>query len=360
MRLRALAFGLLLVVSGCVSTAYDPGSGGGGSAGSGGGGTGGSGGGSAGSGGSGGGGGTTGGVGTDKSGPLTADETWSGAITVSGDVTVNAGVTLTIADGALVQIAAGKAIIVQGTILVQGTSATGVTFTPNPTPGTWDGIQVQSGGSATISYATMSYPTTGLTCATGAATCAMDHSKIQNYSSVGLSIQVPATFDHITVDTGGSGGLIITAGANDTVTITDSTFHHTGGDAVVADSGNMTLQYSHIYGDMVGGSAGVHCATHIATLGLVLADHNILEDANYGLMASDMAATSKINLNNFIGYGSGGTGGAYSPAGANTVNPGVDLSNNYWNGQAPPTNTGTTKVTTTYQATMVPGCGPRP
>ena len=34
--------------------------------------------------------------------------------------------------------------------------------------------------------------------------------------------------------------------------------------------------------------------------------------------------------------------------------------NNYWNGQAPPTNTGTTKVTTTYQTAMVPGCGPRP
>jgi len=279
---------------------------------------------------------------------------------VTGDVTVAAGVTLTIADGALVQVAAGKAIIVQGTIKVQGTAATGVNFAPNPMPGTWDGVQVQSGGAATISYATMKYPTTGLACASGSVTCAMDHSKVLNYSSTGLAIQSAATLDHLTVDTGGSGGILVNAGAADTVVITDSSFHKTGGDAVIANAGNLTLQYSHMYGDAVGGNSGVHCATHFATTGVVLADHNILEDANYGLMASNMAATSKLNLNNFIGYGSGGTGGAYSPASGTTINPGVDLTNNYWNGQAPPTNTGTTKTTTTYQTTQVPGCGPRP
>ena len=363
MRLKALVFGVLLAVSGCVSTAYDPGSGGAGGTGGGGAGGGGSGGagggGSAGSGGGGSGGGS-GGVGANKSGPITSDQTWSGAISDSGDVTVNPGVTLTIADGALVQVAAGKSILVQGTLKVTGTSATGVNFAPNPTPGTWDGIQVQSGGSATISYATLKYPTTGLSCATGAVGCAMDHSKVLNYSSTGLSLSVTATIDHVTVDTGGSGGVVVLAGANDTVTITDSIFHHTGGDAVVVDSGNITLKYSHMYGDMVGGSSGVHCATHLATMGVVLADHNILEDANYGLMASGMAASSKINLNNFVGYGSGSTGGAYSPAGATTITPGVDLTNNYWNGQAPPTNTGTTLTTTMYQTTEVPGCGPRP
>ena len=115
-----------------------------------------------------------------------------------------------------------------------------------------------------------------------------------------------------------------------------------------------------MYGDAVGGNAGVHCATHIATTGVVLADHNILEDANYGLMASNMAATSKLNLNNFIGYGSGATGGAYATASGALLNAGVDLTNNYWNGQAPPTSTGTTKTTTTYQTAQVPGCGPRP
>ena len=361
MRLTSLAFGLVLIVSGCVSTAYDPGTAGGGSGGTGGGGSAGSGGGgTAGSGGGGSGGGSGGGVGMDKSGTISADETWTGAINVTGDVTVAAGVTLTVADGALVQIAAGKAILVQGSIKVNGTSAGGVTFTPNPTPGTWDGIQVQMGGSAAISYAQLKYPTTGLSCAAGSASCAMDHSKVLNFSSTGLLMQAPATLDHLTVDTGGSGGVVINAAAGETVTITDSTFHHTGGDAVIADSGNMTLQYSHMYGDMVGGNAGVHCATHIATKGVVLADHNILEDANYGLMASDMDATSKINLNNFIGYGTGTNGGAYSPAGATTITPGVDLTNNYWNGQAPPTNTGTTLTTTMYQTTQVPGCGPRP
>lgn len=328
------------------------GSGGGGSAGSGGGGSAGSGG-----GGSGGGGGA---VGTDKSGTLSADETWTGAINVSGDVTVASGVTLTVADGALVQVAAGKAIIVQGSIKVLGTAAGGVTFSPSATPGTWNGIQVQSGGSAAISYAQLKYPTTGLSCAAGSASCAMDHSKVLNFASTGLLMQASATLDHVTVDTGGSGGILVSAAAGQTVTITDSIVHRTGGDAVIADSGNMTLQYSHVYGDMVGGNAGVHCAMHIATTGIVVADHNILEDANYGLMASNMDATSKLNLNNFVGYGTGTNGGAYTPSGATTLDPGVDLTNNYWNGQAPPTNTGTTKVTTTYQTAQVPGCGPRP
>ncbi len=362
MRLQTLAFGILLIVSGCTSTAYDPGTGGGGSAGSGGGGSAGAGGGgSAGSGGGGSGGGSGGGVGADKSGTLSASETWMGAINMTGDVTVAAGVTLTIADGALIQVAAGKALIVQGTLLVQGSSATGVTFTPNPTPGTWDGIQVQMGGAATISYAQLKYPTTGLSCAAGTTTCAMTRSSVLNYSSTGLLIQAPATLDHVTVDTGGAGGVVINAGANDTVKVTDSIFHHTGGDAFIVDGGNVTLQYSHMYGDMTGGNSGVHCATHISTMGVILMDHNIMEDANYGLMASGMSASSKINLNNFVGYGTTATGGgAYSPAGATTITPGVDLTNNYWNGQAPPTNTGTTLVTTTYQTTEVPGCGPRP
>ena len=368
MRLSALAFGLLLVASACTTTAYTPmdpngvggGGGGGGTAGGGGGGTGGGGTGGTGGGGGGGGGGGSGGVGVAKSGPLSADETWTGAISVTGDVTVNAGVTLTIADGALVQVAAGKAIIVNGTIKVSGTAAQGVTFSPNPMPGSWGGIQVSMGGHATIGYSTMNYPSTALACAAGAATCVADHMKVLHFSASGLSIQSAATLSYLTVDTGGAGGIVINAGANDTVTITDSIFHATGGDAVVADAGNLTLQYSHMYGNMVGGNSGVHCATHFATKGVVLADHNIMEDANYGLMASDMAATSKLNLNNFIGYGTAANGGgAYSPAGANTINPGVDLTNNYWNGGAPPANTGTAKTATTYTTAQVPGCGPR-
>jgi len=359
MRVHALALGLVLVVGGCMPMTYgpDPGNGGGGGTGAGGGG---GGGGSTGGGG-GGGGGSSGGVGTPKSGAIAADETWSGAISVTGDVTVNAGVTLTIADGALIQVAAGKALLVSGTLLVKGTAAQGVTFSPNPTPGSWDGVQVTAGGKATLSYATLNYPTTGLFCASGTATCAADHVKVLHFSALGLTIQSAATLDHLTVDTGGSGGVLITAGASDTVVITDSSFHATGGDAVIADAGNLTLQYSHMYGNMAGGNSGVHCATHLATSGVVLADHNIMEDANYGLMASNMAATSKLNLNNFVGYGTSATGGgAYAPAGTALINPGVDLTNNYWNGQPPPTDTGTTKVTTAYQTTMVPNCGPRP
>jgi hypothetical protein len=363
MRLKAIAFGLVLAASACTSTAYDPGSGGGsggtggGAAGSGGGGSGGAGG----AGGAGGGGGSTGGSGTARTGTISADQTWDGLNHVTGDVTVAAGVTLTIDAGAQVQVDAGKAIIVSGTVKVTGTAASTVAFTPTQMGMAWGGIQVNSGGSATISYADMSFPSTGLSCAAGAATCAADHTSVHDYTGAGMNIASTATFSYLTVEKGGGGGIFINAAATDTVTITDSTFHITGNDAVIGDGGNITFQYNHSYGSG-GATPGVHCACHFATTGTVLVDHNNFEGATYGTMIGGMSATSKFNYNNLTGdanaYGSSG-----SP-----VNAQADLSKNYWGSDTAPIITGNTTnqpdpktglPADAFYKTMVTGTGPR-
>jgi hypothetical protein len=362
MRLSILTFGLLLVASGCTSTAYDPGSGGGGSAGSGGGGSAGSGGGGGGSAGTGGGGGGGGGVaaGTEQSGPLAADATWTGLNHVTGDVTIASGATLTIDAGALVQFDAGKAIIVNGSIKVTGTTASTVNFAPLQMPGSWAGIEVNAGGSAAISYADLAMPATGISCAAGAAACAADHVKIHDYSSLGLSIQSAAAFSYLDVEKGSSGGLYVNAGAADTVTVTDSIFHITGGDAATCDGGNLTFQYNKSYGNG-GTTPGQHCACHFNSMGTMLIDHNDFTDSTYGFMASNMNATSKVNNNNFTGDMN-----SYGTAGTN-INAMADLSKNYWGAATAPVIGGNTTnqkdgqgmPADAFYATAVLGTGPR-
>ncbi|MDB4969366.1 MAG: hypothetical protein JWN44_5055, partial [Myxococcales bacterium] len=308
----------------------------------------------------GGGGGSGGAVGTTKTGPIAADETWTGAISMTGDVTVNAGVTLTVAEGALVQVAAGKALLVNGTIKVVGTAAAPSSFKPIQMGMAWGGIEVNAGGSANLVYADFAQPTTALTCAAGAAACVADHIKVHDYTSVGVSVQSSATFTYLSIEKGGGGGILINAAAADTVKITDSTFHLTGGDAVIADGGNLTMQYSKSYGDG-GASPGVHCACHFATPGTLLVDHNDFAGSSYGFMAGAMSATSKVNNNNFTGNTD-----AYGTSGSN-VNAMADLSQNYWGGATAPAIGGNTTNQKNAQglpanaffATPVAGTGPR-
>jgi hypothetical protein len=364
MRALTLGYGLLLVASSCVNSAptqavVDPGAGGatGGNGPSPGGGT-----------------PPPGGVtptppggSTTVAGALTADATWSGLVTVTDDVTVDPGVTLTIADGALVQVASGKGLTVRGTLKIVGSAAGGVKLGPNPMPGSWSGIAVDSGGSVNVAFAEIDYAQTGLSCAAGAVACSADHLKVLHYSSTGLSVQSAATLSHVTVDAEdfGGGGIEIAAGASDTVSITDSLFHATGGDAVVCTSGNLTLQYSHVAGNAPGGNSGVHCATHLSTRGIIKMDHNLLENINYGIMAEGLSPMSIIEHNNFVGYGTPTTtplpGGAWSAVGAGNL-VGIDLTNNWWgdatgHALAPPTDS-LANLSPTAAAPVAP-VGPR-
>jgi hypothetical protein len=332
------------------------GGGGGGSGGSGGGGSGGSGGGGVGGSGGGGSGGSSGSI----SGAISHDTTWSGLVSLSDVVTVNAGVTLTIADGALIKIASGKGLVVNGTLKITGSATTGVKLQPDPMPGSWSGVQVAAGGTLAASYAELDYADTAITCATGAAGCAGVHLQLLNFGSLGMMISSSATFDHLKVENGGGGGIYVTAGASDTVKVTNSIFHATGGDAVTADSGNFTFQYNHSYGNG-GATPQVHCASHFDTTGTLLVDHNNFDGSTYGLMGSNMNAQSKVNYNNFTGntYEYGPASGALSAQ--------ADLSKNYWGSASAPVlmgNNSNQKVNNlpadAFFGATVPGTGPQP
>jgi hypothetical protein len=351
-----MAFGIIFATSGCLGTVSTPSNNGGGS---GGGSAGGSGAVAGGGGSVAGGGGTTSGSGV--SGTISADATWTGVVEVSDSVTVASGVTLTIADGALIKVATGKGIIVNGTLKLAGSAAVGVKLQPDPMPGSWDGIQIMQGGSLAGSYAELDYSSTAVTCATGAAACAADHLSVMNFSSLGMMISSSATFDHLTLESGGGGGLYVSAGASDLVKVTNSIFHATGGDAVTADSGNFTFQFNHSYGNG-GATPLVHCASHLDTTGTLLVDHNDFDDATYGFMASNMNPQSKVNYNNYSGNAF-----AYGPA-SGAIDAGADLSKNYWGSATPPTIMGNTTNQKSAQGmpvdafytTPVTGTGPQP
>ncbi len=287
------------------------------------------------------------------SGTLSADTTWTGDVAVSGDVTVPSGVTLTVAAGANVTFAGAANVIIGGKMSIQGTSASPVTLTAANQASAWGGLTVQSGGSLDSAYATLSYTVTPLTTFAGATLTQLDHTQLLHYTGVGAQIAAPATFTYVRVEFGGSDGITVNAGPNDLVTITDSTFHMTGGDATVVNAGNLTFNHNAAYGDTPGGALGVHCACHYASTGTYLVDHNDFYNASYGFMASNMGAASKVNENNFYANGL-----EWGSADGNPVNAGVDLTNNYWGGGAPPTIQGNSR-TTPYSTTKITGTGPR-
>jgi len=291
--------------------------------------------------------------GTGVSGTISTDATWSTLIMIGGDTTIAPGATVTVTAGTTISVASGANLIVGGKLLVQGTSAMPVKFVPETAMGSWGGLSVKSGGSLDVAYATVDYAVTPLSTLAGATLVKLDHTNLTHYTGVGAQIGSAATFTYVRVEFGGSDGITVNAGAADTVTITDSIFHATGGDATVVNAGNLTFNHNAVYGDTAGGGLGLHCACHYSSTGTFLVDHNDFYDAVYGFMASDMGATSKVNSNNFYQNGNG-----WGTSDGNPVNAGVDLTNNYWGGGAPPLIQGNSR-TTPYSTTKIAGTGPR-
>ncbi|MCP5009068.1 MAG: hypothetical protein GY942_03715, partial [Aestuariibacter sp.] len=111
------------------------------------------------------------------SGALTADETWSGSVTLTGDVTVPSGVTLTIDPGAVVSFSAlsddqgggsdsaRTELVVEGALSAVGTVSDPIVFTStsaNPAKGDWYGIRAVSSEGITLSHCTVEYSRLGV------------------------------------------------------------------------------------------------------------------------------------------------------------------------------------------------------
>ncbi len=97
-------------------------------------------------------------------GTLNVPATWTASamgthILLYRNLTVSVGNTLTVSPGETVT-SNYSALNVAGSLSAVGTESQPITFTSSqvtPVPGNWGGIQVTAGGSATLSYATISY-----------------------------------------------------------------------------------------------------------------------------------------------------------------------------------------------------------
>jgi hypothetical protein len=302
------------------------------------------------------------GASTDVSGSLTADTTWNGSYHMTADVIVPAGKTLTVAAGAQITAEPTVGLRVDGKLLVAGTSASTVLFTMAGTA-EWYGLDIRSGGQIALSYATVEHVTYGVVCETGATACQADHAVFQHFSDNGVHTSVNSTFDHIRVELGGSDGF--NANTNGiTVTITNSTFHQTGGDAVWMQMGSLDFEHNEVYGNVVGGlTADQHCAIHLAGTGTFTIKSNNFYKSVYGLMASQMGTSSVVSGNNFYDNGSE-WGASVSDSNLNPVgiNAAVQLGGNYWGGSVPsiPGNATVNPATaSTFSAAMIAGTGPQ-
>ena len=202
------------------------------------------------------------------SGTMTANETWSGAVSLTGDVTVPAGMTLTLDAGttiafpALTDDTSGGAntsrseLIVNGSLIINGTETSPVTFTSNASvkaAGDWQGIKFTRNAGSVLQ---------------------IDHAVIE-YSNYGIQYS--------------------TAGGADSLSITNSTIRESLGKGVyieVSGSGVLTaaLDNNDIYNHS---SHGVHTYTHDtgSSLNLDITDSRI-HDLTTGMGIYAQAGTS--------------------------------------------------------------------
>jgi parallel beta-helix repeat protein len=114
-------------------------------------------------------------------GPITANTTLAaGSYLMLSDIVVNATRTWTIAPGAEIRAAAGRKILVNGTLQANGTSTQRVRFgsaKPYPAKGDWVGIEVVAGSIANLDYARIEHATNGVYFNAGQGTIA--HSLIR-------------------------------------------------------------------------------------------------------------------------------------------------------------------------------------
>jgi len=133
----------------------------------------------------------------EVSGTISANTTWSGAIFVTGNVTVSSSATLTVSAGTTVAFANGTSLTINGKLVADSNDPNKrISFTSNSaplTPGSWNGITINSGNGSNVSTlrrCNVTYATTGITITyTGQAnTVTIDKCRISNNSSKGIYV----------------------------------------------------------------------------------------------------------------------------------------------------------------------------
>lgn len=167
---------------------------------------------------------------------ITADMTWTSAMSVTSTTTVDAGVKLTIAAGTTVKFGPSGAIVVNGSLDIQGTKAQPVNLVEANIGDHFIGTTVSAGGAINMSYT------------------------VQN-----------------------GGGITVNPGGK--LTVTNSRMSHSSHDFLVVTDGTVDVSYSSIGMDPDGGADTTHCDIHLGGSGsAVKITHSNISTSVYGIM----------------------------------------------------------------------------
>jgi hypothetical protein len=257
----------------------------------------------------------------EVSGTISANQTWSGTVTVISDVTIAPGATVTVDAGTQLLAKQGTTVRVQGTLMVNGTVAAPVTMNPTTDATAWAGLVVDGGGAATIMYAHGAKVATLMYCHANAAACVLDH---VTFSDMNKALQTEGTASILNsnlskVQNGG-----VTSNNGD-LTIRDSKLLTSTGDVIIQNGGAMTIEYSEI-GEATGSYE--HCDLHVNSATTLHINHSNVRAAVYGMMIGGTNG-AVMQYNNFV---ENDANKDISEIGANTA---VDLRFNYWDHGAP-------------------------
>ncbi len=237
-----------------------------------------------------------------------------GAPYIIDGLTVGGGNTLTIQAGTVVKFSGpSAALTVNGALSVPGTSISPVTFTSikddsvggdtnndgsgsSPNPGDWQTVQINAGGSANLSYTTLSYGGyTGFGSSTGdiylnGGSLTLDHSTVSRSATIGINGYSPTALT-LTNDT-----LSANAGRAVFLTFASSAFNPTLSGNTATGNGTNSISLSGTVGasSSLPGAPGIPYV--IDSLGLTVAAGNTLT-FQQGAVVKFAGATTSLAVN---------------------------------------------------------------
>ena len=287
---------------------------------------------------------------TDVSGDIAADVTWDAGIRITADVTVLPGVTVTVAPGSSVVATEGVLLLVQGSLVVAGTQAEPVSFAPENAGGAWVGIEVDTGGSADISWTDAEGADIVLDCQSGAVSCDLTSVHFHD-SGKAAEYRAPGDVSYSTFSFIGNAGFSVRNGAD--LLISDSVFFESSHDIVVVSGGSIAMD--HVEVGFV--ETYEHCEIHVNSADSFSLTNSVIHGSVYGIMLGG-TDSALINYNNFDNNGTDiwDLGGATN----------ADLRYNWWENGAPPVGNGSIPGmvppeydTSSPAASPYPDAGPR-
>jgi hypothetical protein len=279
-------------------------------------------------------------------GTVAANQTISGAISMTGDVTVPAGVTLTVAAGTVVTAAGNFSLSIKGTLVVQGTAASPVQFV-GASAASWGGIAVSGTGTANLSYVTINDASQAFAALAG-TTYALDHVTIQHAGSALVLSSTGTVNKTVIVGQGPNQSMSPVSIQGGSPSFTDLQVTNGAGnpglDAVVV-SGTSSPKFDHVE------VTGYHCAFHFGGGSNITISNSYVHDNYYAVMVFG-ATPFTFSNSNILRNQTTNIGDCSGPA--------ITVSGNYFGAAAAFDTSCKTQTNATPAAAMLTTAGYRP